>query len=459
MTQNHITAILRYALVASGDVLLLLDQKTAAIVEQENLIGILDQQASSILTLADLCQRITPMHRSGFETACREAGLSEQQLRVELTTHERGARWFEALIRLMEPTPDTASQALIVVLLKDIHERVRSEKVQSALFQISEATHADMELSQLYPQLHRIISDLLPAKNLFFALYDQATELLTFPYYVDAFDPTPTPRRLSDKGLTQRVIRQRQAVLMTPDLRADRIAQGEKIVGTVCMDWLGVPLITNGEIIGAIVIQSYEGDVRYSEKDKELMQFVSSHVAAVLVRKRARDRITHQALHDALTQLPNRVLWQERLQRAISESTREKSQFALLFLDLNLFKPVNDCYGHAAGDLLLQKVAQRLQQNLRDSDTLARLGGDEFAVLLRQVKQNEDVNAVAAKLADAISAPFDLGPNTVRIGVSIGFAIFPQDSMSTEALSRIADQRLYECKRAGRKVITGSLSS
>jgi diguanylate cyclase (GGDEF)-like protein len=338
---------------------------------------------------------------------------------------------------------DGKTAVRVVGTLRDIHELKSADNLRATVFAISEAAHTCTQLDDLYRRIHHSIEQLLPAKNLFFALHDPTTDVLSFPYHVDEFDAPPPPRKMGDKGLTQRVIRSGSAVLMTPEMRAQRIAGGEQIVGSICMDWLGVPLANGGEVIGAMVIQSYTGEVRYNERDKELLHFVSDQVAAAIVRKQTFDRMARLALHDPLTLLPNRVLWQERLQQAILESKRDTTQFALLYLDLDLFKPVNDNFGHAVGDRLLVQVAERLQLCIRGSDTLARLGGDEFTVLLRQIKSTDDAAAVMDKIAVAIKAPFELLGHTIQISVTQGAAFYPADGYSADQLMKAADQSLY----------------
>ncbi len=168
-------------------------------------------------------------------------------------------------------------------------------------------------------------------------------------------------------------------------------------------------------------------------------------------QKQAVERILHIANHDSLTGLPNRMLFNDRLGQAIALARREAGQFALLYLDLDKFKPVNDASGHDAGDLLLKSVGERISSQLRESDTVARLGGDEFAVILPDVSSKQAVAAVAQKIVDALTSPFDLGTTAqaVRIGISIGIAIYPGDARERDALLKKADQAMYGAKQAG----------
>ncbi|HYD96610.1 MAG TPA: CHASE domain-containing protein [Noviherbaspirillum sp.] len=156
------------------------------------------------------------------------------------------------------------------------------------------------------------------------------------------------------------------------------------------------------------------------------------------------------ALYDTLTGLPNRKLLDERLRQALAIARRNGSNTALLFIDLDKFKPVNDNYGHAYGDLLLKEVAQRLQGCMRESDTASRLGGDEFVALLPNVEGEHDVMVVAQKILDTLNQPFVIAGHTFDISASIGAAISPRDGRDGKALMRSADLAMYEAKNRGR---------
>ena len=162
----------------------------------------------------------------------------------------------------------------------------------------------------------------------------------------------------------------------------------------------------------------------------------------------ANKELKHQALHDALTSLPNRVLLQDRLAQAIRTAKRNEHSAALLISDLDRFKEVNDTLGHHYGDLLLQQVAVRLRGVLRDSDTVARLGGDEFAILLPDVSDQDQIILTANKIVAAIDAPFIFEDQNIHIGISIGVAICPGDSEEPSTLMRQADIAMYVAKRS-----------
>jgi len=187
-----------------------------------------------------------------------------------------------------------------------------------------------------------------------------------------------------------------------------------------------------------------------------LLLLAVSTVAMLIVRRIARDlacsreQARHAALHDNLTGLPNRVLLAERLDHALAHTRRHDSRLAVLSLDLDRFKQVNDTLGHHAGDALLRAVAGRLRACLRECDTVARLGGDEFAIIQTSIEADQDVATLSERLVESLSAPYDIGVHQVIIGASVGFALAPDDAANAEELLKMADIALYRAKADGR---------
>lgn len=163
----------------------------------------------------------------------------------------------------------------------------------------------------------------------------------------------------------------------------------------------------------------------------------------------ANEELTRQATHDALTGLPNRKLFNDRLQQGVLFAQRSQSQMVLMFVDLDRFKWVNDTFGHAAGDELLKQASRRIQSCLREGDTVARLGGDEFTVILAGTSLN--IAEVADRILKELTTPFDLpSAEQTQISGSIGIAVYPEDGATAEKLLLHADQAMYRAKKAGR---------
>jgi len=171
-----------------------------------------------------------------------------------------------------------------------------------------------------------------------------------------------------------------------------------------------------------------------------IAMFVIRHVT------RQADLLEHQALHDELTGLANRLLFQDRLKKSILSGQRQASSFSIILIDLDQFKVVNDSLGHNVGDLLLQEIARRLKNNVRKMDTVARLGGDEFVIILDSI-DNEQVIKFAEKLVRVIAEPFLLARNEIEIGISMGISSYPEHGHDSITLVNRADMAMYEAKR------------
>ncbi len=164
--------------------------------------------------------------------------------------------------------------------------------------------------------------------------------------------------------------------------------------------------------------------------------------------KEAEAKVRHLAYHDSLTGLPNRIFFRERLAAALAQARRHERRLALLMMDLDGFKQVNDTLGHAAGDQLLAQVGQRLSSLVRQEDLVARMGGDEFVVLLTEIREAEDAGLVARRIVESLKRPFSLDGEVVRVGVSIGIALFPEEGQDADTLLRHADMAMYQVKES-----------
>ena len=170
----------------------------------------------------------------------------------------------------------------------------------------------------------------------------------------------------------------------------------------------------------------------------------------ISARKQAEATVTFQAYHDLLTGLPNRALFKDRLGQALAQARRHGQPMAVMFLDMDRFKIVNDTLGHLVGDGLLQGMAQRLRGSLREGDTLARIGGDEFMLLLPHVRSRDNAAFIAQKILASLKAPFEINDHEIYVGMSIGIAIYPDDGENMDTLIKHADLAMYHAKERGR---------
>ena len=216
---------------------------------------------------------------------------------------------------------------------------------------------------------------------------------------------------------------------------------------------LDVPVWLDGKVVGMLCLEKIGARRFWKPEDVDFAQGVATMIALSIEasqRKQAEEKLVHLAHYDALTGLPNRNLLQDRLRQSLAVAQRGQSKVALMFLDLDRFKTINDSLGHLVGDRLLQEIAGRLTGAVRAGDTVARLGGDEFVVVLQGVRSAADAATVAQNLLDAVSPPVVVEGAELHVSASIGISLFPDDGGDTEALMRAADVAMYHVKDGGR---------
>jgi diguanylate cyclase (GGDEF)-like protein/PAS domain S-box-containing protein len=254
---------------------------------------------------------------------------------------------------------------------------------------------------------------------------------------------------LGDQGLARRAYGTGKPVWIADLSRSEGFRRASLVAKADLHGAFCFPLLVGTEVLG--VMEFFHRDVR--EPDEMLIsaaQSIGSQIGQYMVRKQAEEALQFVAKHDALTGLPNRIMFQDRLELAVARAKRNARRLAVMFIDMDRFKVINDTLGHEAGDSLLREVAARLQQTLRVSDTVARLGGDEFVVLIEDVSDPVYLGTIAQKLIDAFVASFVLFAQEYHVTASIGISTYPDDADDIQALLRNADIAMYRAKEQGR---------
>ena len=375
-------------------------------------------------------------------------------------------------------------------LQAEVLERQRSQELQRALFRIAELSMTSETLERFYAEIHKVVGGLLYARNFYIAMLSADRTMLEFPYSVDERDAVRRPRKAA-KGLTEYVLGSGKALLADRPRIAQLEAAGKvRSIGTLAHCWLGVPLLHDDRVVGVIAVQSYSPEIGFSSRDQELLTFVAYHIGSGLARKQAQDRLvqahagleqrvsertrelaeanaelveqmgermraerklTYQATHDALTGLPNRVQLLERLARAIAGARGDANAcFAVLFLDLDRFKLVNDSVGHAVGDELLIEAGRRIVGTVRGTDMVARLGGDEYAILAEGLDGPGMAEELGRRVLAALGAPVWIAGRELFPTASIGIAMWHPRYENGEEMLRDADAAMYRAKGEGR---------
>ncbi len=211
-------------------------------------------------------------------------------------------------------------------------------------------------------------------------------------------------------------------------------------------------ILSSGRVVGTLTLYSRETGARNREI-VTLMERASQLAAIAIDRRQLTELLTFQAQHDAVTRLPNRFLFTDRLEQALLNAKRNQKGVALLYIDLDDFKTINDTLGHAAGDKLLCEVAERFLKSVRGNDTVARTGGDEFTAIVQDLDQIEAAHQVAEKLLRSLRHPFEIEGQELQVSASIGISVFPYDGEEAESLQQHADRAMYRAKKNGKNAV------
>jgi diguanylate cyclase (GGDEF)-like protein len=212
---------------------------------------------------------------------------------------------------------------------------------------------------------------------------------------------------------------------------------------------LVLSIVWHQAVVGTVVL-GFDGTPQLTDEERVRAKNLGDRVGVAFATAAKDEQLYYQANYDALTALPNRLYFKDQLARQLAQAEREPLPFALLFIDLDNFKSVNDVLGHSAGDDVLRQAAERLKRCVREADTVARLGGDEFTIILPQIRSHHDSELVAGHVLDVMKTPFAIAGNEHYLSASIGIAVYPTDGTSADELLRNADTAMYRAKETGR---------
>ncbi len=310
-------------------------------------------------------------------------------------------------------------------------------------------------LDTILDELCTTVEQLIPSASTAIMLLDESGNQLRIksaPGLPSTFARREDSLKLGSAITTCTRAVQLRTLAVTPDIQQDEswrpwVESAERLQIAAC--WAQPIVATYDEVVGVFACYP-QTTGSPSESDRQLLQRMAHLAAIALERHRRMERIRFLALHDPLTGLPNRSLLNEHLGRNLRRAHREGHQFALMFIDLDGFKQINDQHGHDAGDDLLSVLAGRMTEQLRGTDTCSRIGGDEFVVMLESVQSPESAIQVAEKILRCLSTPVQRGQLSLQVSASIGIALYPHDGISADALLTCADDAMYQAKARGK---------
>ncbi|MGE4370906.1 MAG: diguanylate cyclase [Burkholderiaceae bacterium] len=341
------------------------------------------------------------------------------------------------LVHIMWSARFAAEEQMRIGVARDITQRKHLQAMQAATYAVFEAAQKSSDLAVLSEALLSVVKNLMSVAVFGIVTGDTVYDL--------RLDYLAGDGSLHDKNHKQAVLAHAAAVIQRRQPGSFDTRGGVIDTGSVPphdVRWLAAPLIADALPLGAIVMKSHD-ETCFSDKDAELLAFVALQVATALDRKRLHDELVRSARYDELTGLPNRRVFYQRINDALSYAKARNGRVALLFVDIDDFKRVNDRHGHVTGDRVLQVVANRLKSCLRQDDVVFRLGGDEFVVLLDDIRRVDDAAIVARKIQDAVASEIMIDATVVTPSITIGAAVYPEHGKTSQELLVHADKQMY----------------
>ncbi len=379
------------------------------------------------------------------------------------TFYERNRTLILVISTLMIVTSITIISAIFILRIRKRESRRKREKkrtaqlerYQNAMIAWSKASHEN--IGDAFKMATEISATTLKVKRVGIWLYNDArTSIECRIMYIsgEGYSSGDVLLKADFPGYFSAMESGRRIVI--GDARNDPVTS--ELAETYLLDndiysMLGAPIFYDANIIGLICHEHIGKPRKWSVNEQEFAALIASDISLSLEvdkRKVIEKDLEHQAYHDSLTGLPNRALLLDRIDQAIRHAKRNKSLLAVLFLDLDNFKQINDSFGHSVGDTVLVSISEMLKNALRDMDTIARLGGDEFTILLSEFDKEEEINEITTKLFDTLRQPLAIKGGELFVTTSIGISVFPNDGESPEILLRNADAAMYRAKEKGR---------
>ena len=443
----------RMAAEAAADAILILDEHgvvTYANPSAQRIFGC----DSSELTERSLLQRVPERCREEADMLRQALGRGDANWqRVEVTAARKDGH--EMLLEISLGKFRDSGRNLYAAIAQDISERRKTQLICTGQNRLLEMVALGAPLGEVLEKLVLLIESQTPSMLGSVLLLDKdgvhvrhgAAPNLPREY-VKAVDGQPIGPEAGSCGTAMYTAKP----VIVADILVDPLWTRYRELANkhrlrAC--WSTPILSSTGRVLGSFAM--YYVEPRHPRPDDLKLAELASHIAGIAIeREEAEERIRHLAHHDTLTGLPNRTMLREALTHGVAHAARYKHIIALLFIDLDHFKRINDSLGHHAGDLVLQAAAQRLQACVRKDDMLARLGGDEFVIVLYSLRHSQEAALVAAKVLNALEAPFELDGNVLHAGGSIGISLFPEDGKDADTLMRAADTAMYHAKSNGR---------
>jgi len=350
-----------------------------------------------------------------------------------------------------------AQQVTIVIENARLIESARTDLARTeALYKLSDALYQSYDTQTVLDLACRVVVQVCDAKRVQFYKKQRGGKISvsaeeSAPYLADgthANDVHFDENDVFKAHLTQKCFVSKEPLYISRSDSSAAISQAKKLnnIGSI----ICVPLVNDGYVWGVLMAYRDESKPDFTDRDTNLLSAIGNQASVALQRQRLLSKIEHQAYHDSLTKLPNRLKFEEELNEAVNRAKEENERLAVLFIDLDGFKAINDVFSHSVGDELLRSVSDRLRSMFDSKDLLCRMGGDEFAVLLKGVESLTEVMELSERTINELTPQYIVSGVTVSVGASIGISLFPDDSETAGNLLKNADIAMYQAKNKGK---------
>lgn len=335
---------------------------------------------------------------------------------------------------------------------------LQSAKRLATLYKLSQRISANLQPDEVYHAIHKATKDLMACDSFILSLYDEKTQTINDVYFVDHSIPQKLTSRPMGVGLASKVITEKKTVFynhfnINMVKRTNAVLVGEDKDESVVRSLIIVPLKLGKSVRGILSTQSYSADA-YSQEDKETLELLASHAVIALENSHLFSEVQELAITDSLTKINNRRRFFDLAEQEFERSRRYDRPLSLIMLDIDHFKRVNDTYGHAAGDTVLEQLAQLCQKSLREVDVFARYGGEEFVILLPETTSQE-AQLTAERIRQLVArTPIKVGEDSLTITISFGIVELDKTCKNVEELLDRSDQAMYISKRNGRNRVS-----
>ncbi len=336
-----------------------------------------------------------------------------------------------------------------------INEREARIKQLMALNKISFGISGELEMDSLLELIYLECHEIMDTTNLYIALFDQHTKMISFPIYFQEGNRIPVQTRKLSNGLTDYIIRNRKSLIFSKYDEVQREKLGIKGVGKKSKSWLGVPMISRDKVLGVIAVQNFELEGVYDENDENVLKTIANQAAVAIKNAMLYEEMKILSNTDGLTGLFNSRYFWELLPKELDRALRYQRKLSMVIFDLDNFKSYNDTYGHQVGDFLLKKVADIIYKLARKVDFCARYGGEEFVVLLPET-DSKGAELFGERVRTAIEKSifkYKYESIVVKMTVSGGVSTFSPDIYEPRDLVKYADTALYRAKSEGKNRI------